>query len=211
LRFVTDLTSQNKTILFVGTKRQAQEAVAEEAQRCGMYFVNHRWLGGLLTNWETVQKSIERLKEIDRLAEDEGYEGRSKKEVSRLERERKHLTQNLVGIKNIPGPPDALFVIDSRKEEIAVAEANRLNIPVVAVVDTNSDPSVINYVIPGNDDALRSIRLFTAKVADAVIEGRHIMTGEEVGEEAPPAEMPPAEELELSASGGLVDPSRAGV
>jgi small subunit ribosomal protein S2 len=173
---VGEAAAQGKSILFVGTKRQAQEAVAEEARRCGMYWVNHRWLGGLLTNWVTAQKSIERLKELDRLADEERYEGRAKKEISRLERERKHLTQNLVGIKEIPGPPDVLFVIDSRKEEIAVLEANRLNIPVVAIVDTNSDPDPINYVIPGNDDALRAIRLFTSKVADAVLEGRQVAT-----------------------------------
>ncbi|MEZ5394729.1 MAG: 30S ribosomal protein S2 [Bryobacterales bacterium] len=176
LRFVGEAAAQGKSILFVGTKRQAQEAVAEEARRCGMFYVNHRWLGGLLTNWVTAQKSIERLKELDRLADEEHYEGAPRKRFRRLERERKHLTQNLVGIKDIPGLPDVLFVIDSRKEEIAVLEANRLNIPVVAIVDTNSDPDPINYVIPGNDDALRAIRLFTSKVADAVLEGRQVAT-----------------------------------
>jgi small subunit ribosomal protein S2 len=181
LRFVNELAAAHKSILFVGTKRQAQDAVLEEAQRCGQYYVNHRWLGGLLTNWTTAQKSIERLKELDRLADEEGYEGRSKKEISRLERERKHLRQNLVGIKDIPGLPDALFVIDSRKEEIAIAEANRLNIPVIAIVDTNCDPAPIDYVIPGNDDALRAIRLFTSKVADAVIEGQQVLTEGEAG------------------------------
>jgi len=176
LRFVGELAAAHKSIMFVGTKRQAQDAVREEAERCGQYYVNHRWLGGLLTNWTTAQKSIDRLKELDRLADEEGYEGRSKKEISRLERERKHLRQNLVGIKDIPGLPDALFVIDSRKEEIAIAEANRLNIPVIAIVDTNCDPAPIDYVIPGNDDALRAIRLFTSKVADAVIEGQNMMS-----------------------------------
>ena len=176
LRIITDMSAQGKSILFVGTKRQAQEAVAEEASRCGQYYINHRWLGGLLTNWVTAQKSIDRLKELDRLATEENYEGRAKKEISRLERERKHLTSNLAGIKDIPGLPDALFVIDSRKEEIAVAEANRLNIPVIAIVDTNSDPDPIDFVIPGNDDALRAIRLFTSKVADAVIEGQQMAT-----------------------------------
>ncbi len=181
LRFVNELAAAHKSILFVGTKRQAQDAVLEEAQRCGQYYVNHRWLGGLLTNWTTAQKSIERLKELNRLADEEGYEGRSKKEISRLERERKHLRQNLVGIKDIPGLPDALFVIDSRKEEIAIAEANRLNIPVIAIVDTNCDPAPIDYVIPGNDDALRAIRLFTSKVADAVIEGQQVLTEGDAG------------------------------
>ena len=178
-RFVSDAAAEDKSILFVGTKRQAQEAVAEEAKRCEMYYVNSRWLGGLLTNWATVQKSIARLKELERLANEEGYEGRSKKEVSRLERERRHLDQNLAGIKDIPGIPDVMFVIDSNKEYIAVHEARKLQIPVVAVVDTNSDPDTVDYVIPGNDDALRAIRLFTNKMADAVIEGRGLATTED--------------------------------
>ena len=139
----------------------------------------------MLTNWQTAQKSIERLKELDRLADEEGYAGRSKKEISRLERERKHLTQNLAGLKEIPGPPDILFVIDSRKEEIAVAEANRLNIPVLAIVDTNSDPDPVNYVIPGNDDALRAIRLFTSKAADAIVEGSQLATEQDFAEPVP--------------------------
>jgi small subunit ribosomal protein S2 len=170
-RYVSEMAEQGKNILFVGTKRQAQEAIAEEAQRCHMYYVNNRWLGGLLTNWTTVQKSIARLKELDRMATEELYEGRSKKEISRLERERKHLHQNLAGIKDMPSLPDVMVVIDSNKEEIAVREARKLNIPVIAVVDTNSDPDVVDYVIPGNDDALRAIRLFASKVSDAVIEG----------------------------------------
>lgn len=178
-RFISDTAAEDKSILFVGTKRQAQEAVAEEAKRCEMYYVNSRWLGGLLTNWATVQKSIARLKELERLANEEGYEGRSKKEVSRLERERRHLDQNLAGIKDIPGIPDVMFVIDSNKEYIAVHEARKLQIPVVAVVDTNSDPDTVDYVIPGNDDALRAIRLFTNKMADAVIEGRGLATTED--------------------------------
>lgn len=178
-RFISDTAAEDKSILFVGTKRQAQEAVAEEAKRCEMYYVNSRWLGGLLTNWATVQKSIARLKELERLANEEGYEGRSKKEVSRLERERRHLDQNLAGIKDIPGIPDVMFVIDSNKEYIAVHEARKLQIPVVAVVDTNSDPDTVDYVIPGNDDALRAIRLFTNKMADAVIEGRGLATAED--------------------------------
>lgn len=176
LRFIGDAAHEGKSVLFVGTKRQAQEAVKEEAERCRQYYVNHRWLGGLLTNWSTAQKSIERLKELDRWATEEQYAGRSKKEVSRLERERKHLTQNLAGLKNIPGLPDVIFIVDSRKEEIAVAEANRLNIPVVAIVDTNCDPGPVNYVIPGNDDALRAIKLFASKVADAIIEATTLAT-----------------------------------
>ena len=177
--FISDCTAEGKSVLFVGTKRQAQEAVAEEAKRCSMFYVNSRWLGGLLTNWETVQKSIRRLKELEHMAHEEGYEGRAKKEVARLERERKHLDQNLAGIKDIPGLPDVLFVIDSNKEEIAVNEARKLQIPVVAVVDTNSDPHAVDYVVPGNDDALRAIRLFTAKMSDAILEGANLASEED--------------------------------
>src|SRR5262245_8676466 len=173
-QFVTELTSQGKTVLFVGTKRQAQDAIAEEAVRCNMFFVNQRWLGGLLTNFSTIQKSIKRLKELDAMATDGRYELLPKKEVTRLERERKALEKNLSGIKNMPGLPDALFVIDSKNEEIAVAEARRLGIPVIAIVDTNCDPDVVDYVIPGNDDALRAIRLFASKIADSVVEGQAV-------------------------------------
>ncbi len=179
MRFVTEMAAQGKTVLFVGTKRQAQEAIAEEAKRCGMYYVNHRWLGGLLTNMVTVQKSIQRLKELEAMAMETGYEGRSKKEIIRLERERRALEQNLAGIKDMPGLPDILFVVDSNKEAIAVREARKLKIPVVAVVDTNCDPDMVDYVIPGNDDALRAIRLFASKIADAVIEGRNLATEQE--------------------------------
>ncbi len=176
MRFVGEQASQGKNVLFVGTKRQAQEAIAEEATRCGMYYVNQRWLGGLLTNMLTVQKSIKRLKALDVMATEGGYEGRVKKEAGRMERERKHLQTNLAGIKDMPGLPDLLFVIDSNKEAIAVKEARRLGIPVVAVVDTNCDPDEVDYVIPGNDDALRAIRLFTNKISDAVVEGRALAT-----------------------------------
>ncbi len=170
-KFVTDLTAGGKTVLFVGTKRQAQDAIAEEAQRCGMFYVNQRWLGGLLTNWVTVQKSVKRLKELDDMATDGRYELLPKKEVIKLERERKHLQANLAGIKELSRLPDAIFVIDSNKEQIAVREARKLGIPVVAVVDTNCDPSEVDYVIPGNDDALRAIRLFASKIADSAVEG----------------------------------------
>jgi small subunit ribosomal protein S2 len=170
-KFVTDLTGQGKVILFVGTKRQAQDAIAEEASRCGMFYINQRWLGGLLTNWITVQKSVKRLQELDEMATDGRYELLTKKEVIRLERERKHLQANLAGIKNMRRLPDALFVVDSNNEAIAVKEARKLGIPVVAVVDTNCDPTVVDYVIPGNDDALRAIRLFTSKISDSVVEG----------------------------------------
>ena len=170
-KYVTDLTAQGKVILFVGTKRQAQDAVAEEANRAGMFYINNRWLGGLLTNWVTVQKSVKRLQELDDMATDGRYELLTKKEVIRLERERKHLQANLAGIKNMKRLPDALFVIDSNNEAIAVKEARKLGIPVVAVVDTNCDPTVVDYVIPGNDDALRAIRLFASKIADSAVEG----------------------------------------
>ena len=175
-RFVGEMAAQGKNVLFVGTKRQAQEAVAEEAKRCEMYYVNQRWLGGLLTNMATVQKSIKRLKELEQMSSDGGYDSRPKKEVIRLERERKHLDSNLAGIKDMPGLPDVVFVIDSNKEAIAVKESRRLGIPVVAIVDTNCDPDEVDWVIPGNDDALRAIRLFTSKIADSVIEGRALAT-----------------------------------
>jgi small subunit ribosomal protein S2 len=183
-RFIGEMAAQGKNVLFVGTKRQAQEAIAEEATRCQMFYVNQRWLGGLLTNMLTVQKSIKRLKELEGMASVEGgYAGRPKKEIIRLERERKHLDLNLAGIKDMPGLPDVLFVIDSNKESIAVKEARRLAIPVVAIVDTNCDPDEVDYVIPGNDDALRAIRLFASKIADAVIEGRALATEQEFSAE----------------------------
>jgi len=171
-RYLVDLARSGKVVLFVGTKRQAQEAVAEEAQRCQMFYINHRWLGGLLTNFATIQKSIQRLRELEEMSKDGRYDLLTKKEVQRLERERQHLDQNLAGIKDMPGLPDVLFVVDSNKEEIAVLEARKLGIPVVGVVDTNCNPDLVNYVIPGNDDALRAIRLFTSRVADAILEGR---------------------------------------
>ena len=176
MRYVTDAAAQGKTVLFVGTKRQAQEAVAEEAKRCEQFFVNSRWLGGLLTNMVTVQKSIKRLKELDDMAAEGDWGGRAKKEIIRLERERKQLDTNLAGIKDMNGLPDIMFVIDSNKESIAVDEARKLGIAVVGIVDTNCDPDVVDYVIPGNDDALRAIRLFTNKIAEAVIEGRQLAT-----------------------------------
>jgi small subunit ribosomal protein S2 len=174
--FVRDLAAEGKTVMFVGTKRQAQDAIAEEANRCAMYYVNQRWLGGLLTNWVTVQKSVKRLKELDDMATDGRYELLPKKEVIKLERERKHLQANLAGIKEMNRLPDAVFVIDSNKEQIAVREARKLGIPVVAVVDTNCDPSEVDYIIPGNDDALRAIRLFASKIADSVVEGSQAAT-----------------------------------
>ena len=209
-KFVQDLATDGRIVLFVGTKRQAQDAIAEEAQKCGMFYINQRWLGGLLTNWVTVQKSVKRLKELDDMATDGRYELLPKKEVIKLERERKHLQANLAGIKNMSRLPDAIFVIDSNKEQIAVREARKLGIPVVAVVDTNCDPSEVDYVIPGNDDALRAIRLFTSKISESIAEGAQLMTDKQVAEmqagtqEAQAAE---AGASEYSAESGAVDAS----
>jgi len=176
--FVSNLIAEDrgKTVLFVGTKRQAQDAIREEAERCGMFFVNQRWLGGLLTNFQTVQKSIKRLKDLEAMQSDGRYEKLTKKERIKLDRERESLNKNLSGIKSMNRLPDAVFIIDVRKEEIAVAEANRLGIPIVAVVDTNCSPEGIDYVIPGNDDALRAVRLFTSRISDAILEGQQIAT-----------------------------------
>jgi small subunit ribosomal protein S2 len=181
-KFVQDLATDGKIVLFVGTKRQAQDAIAEEAQKCGAFYINQRWLGGLLTNWVTVQKSVKRLKELDDMATDGRYELLPKKEVIKLERERKHLQANLAGIKNMNRLPDAIFVIDSNKEQIAVREARKLGIPVVAVVDTNCDPTEVDYVIPGNDDALRAIRLFTSKISESIAEGAQLMTDKQIAD-----------------------------
>ena len=164
----------NQKVLFVGTKRQAQEAIKEEAERAGQYYVNNRWLGGLLTNYQTVQKSIQKLKDIEAMREDGRMEMLTKKEGLRLDNEHASLMKNLAGITDMGGLPDMLFIIDVRKEEIAVKEANRLGIPIVAVVDTNCSPEGITQVIPGNDDALRAIRLFASRIADSIIEGRQI-------------------------------------
>jgi small subunit ribosomal protein S2 len=181
-KFVQDLAADGKIVLFVGTKRQAQDAIAEEATKCGGYYINQRWLGGLLTNWITVQKSVKRLKELDEMATDGRYELLPKKEVIKLERERKHLQANLAGIKNMSRLPDAIFVIDSNKEQIAVREARKLGIPVVAVVDTNCDPTEVDYVIPGNDDALRAIRLFTSKISESIAEGAQLMSDKQIAD-----------------------------
>jgi small subunit ribosomal protein S2 len=173
-QFTTNLASEGRTVLFVGTKRQAQDAVAEEAQRCGMYFVNQRWLGGLLTNFSTIQRSLGRLRDLEAMETDGRYDTLSKKEISQLEKEKRKLQKNLEGIRNMSRLPDALFVVDTRKEKIAVDEARKLKIPVIGVVDTNCDPDEVDYVIPGNDDALRAIRLFASRIADAVLSGRGI-------------------------------------
>jgi small subunit ribosomal protein S2 len=171
-QFVTKLAAEGRTILFVGTKRQAQDVIAEEARRCGMFYVNERWLGGLLTNFATIQRSLGRLREIETMATDGRYETLSKKEIARAEKERRKLQKNLGGIRGMGKLPDAVFVVDTRKEKIAVDEARKLKIPVLGIVDTNCDPDEIDFVIPGNDDALRAIRLFVSKIADAAIAGR---------------------------------------
>jgi len=178
IAFVTNLIAEDKgkTVLFVGTKRQAQDAIREESEKCSQYYVNQRWLGGLLTNFQTVQKSIKRLKDLESMQTDGRYEKLTKKERIKLDRERESLNKNLSGIKNMSRLPDAIFIIDVKKEEIAVAEANRLGIPIVAVVDTNCSPEGIDYVIPGNDDALRAVRLFASRIADAIVEGNQIAT-----------------------------------
>jgi len=178
ITFVTNTIAEDrgKTVLFVGTKRQAQDAIREEAERCGQYFVNQRWLGGLLTNFQTVQKSIKRLRDLEAMQTDGRYEKLTKKERIKLDREREGLNKNLSGIKSMGRLPDVVFIIDVRKEEIAVAEANRLGIPIVAVVDTNCSPEGIDYVIPGNDDALRAVRLFASRIADSILDGQQIAT-----------------------------------
>jgi small subunit ribosomal protein S2 len=175
LQFVQELASQGKNVMFIGTKRQAQEAIAEEAKRCGMPFVTERWLGGLLTNFVTVRRSLERLRELEMTltGPQEAQRDRlTKKELAHLDKEREKLEKNLTGIKGMKSVPDAVFVIDTRREAIAVAEARKLKVPVIGILDTNSDPDEVDVAIPGNDDALRAIRLFASKVADAVLAGR---------------------------------------
>lgn len=185
---VHELGSEGKNILFVGTKRQAAEVVAEEARRCGGFFMTHRWLGGTLTNFVTIRDSIERLKEIEARLEDEDS-ATTKKERLRMQREHEKMSRNLEGIREMQALPDAMFVVDPKKEAIAVAEANKLGIPVIAIVDTNCDPELIDYVIPGNDDAIRAIRLFTSRIADAYLAGAGQLEQEMVDEGA--AEAPP--------------------
>jgi small subunit ribosomal protein S2 len=170
--FVRQLASEGRTVLFVGTKRQAQDVVAEEATRSGMFYVNERWLGGLLTNFSTIQRSIARLRDLEAMATDGRYEFMPKKEIAKAEKEKRKLLRNLEGIRNMGRLPDALFVVDTRKEQIAVDEARKLKIPVIGLVDTNCDPDQVDFVIPANDDALRSVKLLVSRIADAVIAGR---------------------------------------
>jgi small subunit ribosomal protein S2 len=206
--FVRKSAAEGKDILFIGTKKQAQDAITEEAKRCGMYYVSSRWLGGMLTNFATIRKSIDRLKKIEKMKEDGTYDKLTKKEVAGLEKERTKLEKILSGIKSMTQPPSMVFIIDPRKEQIAVQEANKLNIPVVAVVDTNCDPDNIDHVIPGNDDAIRAIRLMASKMADAVIEGRQAIAKEQgeameaakaAGETQAVAAEPAVEEAEAEA------------
>jgi len=182
--FVTDVAAAGKPVLFVGTKKQAQDSIAEESARCGQFFVNQRWLGGMLTNFQTIRACIEKLKKIDRMKEDGTYQKLTKKEVAKLEKARLQLEKNLGGMKEMTQVPGAVFVVDPRKEAIAVMEARRLGIPVIGIVDTNCDPDVIDYVVPGNDDAIRAIRLITSRIADAVLEGRQRRDDEVSGKKA---------------------------
>ena len=209
LQYVTNMVAEDrgKTVLFVGTKRQAQDAVREEAERSGQYYVNQRWLGGLLTNFQTVQKSIKRLKDLEAMQTDGRYEKLTKKERIKLDRERLSLDKTLSGIKSMNRLPDSVFVIDVRKEEIAVAEANKLGIPVIAVVDTNCSPEGVDYVIPGNDDALRAVRLFASRIADAVLEGQQMLT--EGGATAETPEAPEASEAATPAAPESAAPATA--
>ncbi|WP_027726029.1 30S ribosomal protein S2 [Tuberibacillus calidus] len=191
--FVRDLVADGGTVLFVGTKKQAQDSVKSEAERCGMYYVNQRWLGGTLTNFQTIRQRINRLKEIERMREDGTFDVLPKKEVVGLNKELERLEKFLGGIKDMERLPDALFVVDPRKERIAIAEARKLKIPVIAIVDTNCDPDEVDVVIPGNDDAIRAVKLLTAKIADAVVEANQ---GETVSEEAPVEEAEEVKETE---------------
>ena len=190
--FIRELAARGGKVLFVGTKKQAQDAIKEEATRCGMFYVNQRWLGGTLTNFQTIKTRIDRLKEIEKMEEDGTFEVLPKKEVLVLKREKERLEKFLGGIKEMTEYPDAIFIVDPRKERIAVQEARKLNIPIVAMVDTNCDPDEIDYVIPANDDAIRAVRLITSKIADAVIEGRQ-------GESVQETEVKPEENTEQEA------------
>jgi small subunit ribosomal protein S2 len=200
--YVRDLAAGGGTVLFVGTKKQAQETVLEEAGRCGMFYVNHRWLGGTLTNFATIRKSIARLKKLDEMKETGEYDRLPKKEVIVLEREREKLQHTLVGIRNMDRLPSAVFVIDPKKETIAVEEARRLVIPIIAIVDTNCDPTGIDYPVPGNDDAIRSVRLITSRIADAVLEGAGTLAKEaaEAAEIPASPDLPVVTEAEMAAS-----------
>jgi small subunit ribosomal protein S2 len=201
--FIKDVASSGESVLFVGTKKQAQDVVTEESQRAGCYYINQRWLGGVLTNFQTIKQSIEKLKKIEKMKEDGTYSLLTKKEVAKYEKERMRLEKNLIGVKDMNSLPAAMFVIDPKKEKIAVAEARKLSIPIVAIVDSNCDPDEVDYVIPGNDDAIRAIKLITGKMADAVLEGREIFnktSAEAAAEEAAEKEAAAAEAAEEEAA-----------
>ena len=196
--FVRDLASKGEYILFVGTKKQAQDSIYEEATRCDMFYVNRRWLGGMLTNFQTIKKSIDQLNKLEAMKNEDIYALLPKKEVLQLEKQRKRLEKSLGGIKNMDRLPGAVFVIDLKKERIAVSEARKLGIPSVGVVDTNCDPDEVDFIIPGNDDAIRAIRLFSSRIADAVIEGRQLYE-KALQEEEPAEEVEPQEEAPVEA------------
>jgi small subunit ribosomal protein S2 len=199
--FIRDKVAKGEKILFVGTKKQAQEAIYEEAARCGMFYVNHRWLGGTLTNFQTIKKSIDKLRELEKMEKNEGFQRLPKKEVLQLQKKAAKLSKYLEGIKDMDRFPGVLFIVDPKRERIAVSEARKLGVPTVAIVDTNCDPDEVDYVIPGNDDAIRAIRLFATKMADAVIEGKGLREEELQGEtaEEPPVDAAPAETSEEKA------------
>lgn len=194
--FIVDLVAKGGSIIMVGTKRQARDIIAKEAQRCGMFYVNHRWLGGMMTNFQTIKNSVDRLKKIETMKEDGTINRFPKKEILKMEKELVKLDRTLGGIKHMRTPPDAIFVIDPRNEEIAVSEAGKLKIPVIALTDTNCNPDGIEYLIPGNDDAIRSIKLIASLIADAVLEGKERRGEEEVNAEAMEAEMKAAQATE---------------
>ena len=202
-RFMSNIAAQGRNVLFVGTKKQAQDAIAEEAERAGMPYVNQRWLGGLLTNFVTLKKSMKKFKELQKMKLDGDFEHFSKKDASKLEKKYKKMDKLFQGIKDMETLPEALFVIDPRKEDIAVGEAKKLNIPVVAVVDTNCDPDMIDYVIPGNDDAIRAIKLFASRISEAVIEGKNQFAS--TGVPMPMVESAQPEAVEAEVTPEIVD------
>ncbi|CAM2069863.1 30S ribosomal protein S2 [Sulfidibacter corallicola] len=183
VQFVQNVAENGGSVLFVGTKRQAQESIENEAQRCSMYYVNNRWLGGTLTNFKTIRKSVETLNRLEAMAHDGSYDKLTKKEILDVEKKKEKLNKVLSGIKSMTRLPDAIFVVDPNREKIAVSEANKLGIPIVGIVDTNCDPENVDYVIPGNDDAIRAVKLFTSRMADAILEGRQIREAAREGEE----------------------------
>ncbi len=199
--FVRSVSERGGSILFVGTKKQAQDSIREEAQRCGMYYVNNRWLGGTLTNYSTIAKSIRRLKDLQKMSEDGSFDVLPKKEVAGLHHEMDKLEKNLGGIAEMPGLPQVVYVVDPKKEHIAVAEARRLGIPIVGIVDTNCDPTEVDFVIPGNDDAIRAIKLITSVMADAVLEGRQ---GEQFDDGSDEEAAEGAEDIEIKLTGQTV-------